>query len=61
MNTAGAVVLALVLLLLAAGVGWVIFTRVRAARLGVCTHTPLPCHTSKQSTNHRRHSSPRPH
>ena len=60
MNTAGAVVLALVLLLLAAGVGWVIFTRVRAARLGVCI-TPLPFHTSKQSTNHRRHSSPRPH
>lgn len=36
MNTAGAVVLALVLLLLAAGVGWVIFTRVRASQLGVC-------------------------
>ncbi|KAL2135741.1 hypothetical protein VTI74DRAFT_7111 [Chaetomium olivicolor] len=35
MNTAGAVVLALVLVLLAAGVGWVIFTRMRAARLGL--------------------------
>ena len=55
MNTAGAVVLALVLLLLAAGVGWVIFTRVRAARLGVCTHLPsLPFHASpsKALTNH---------
>jgi hypothetical protein len=37
MNTAGAVVLALVLLLLAAGVGWVIFTRIRASQLGVCS------------------------
>ncbi|KAK4236649.1 hypothetical protein C8A03DRAFT_16728 [Achaetomium macrosporum] len=35
MNTAGAVVLAIVLLLLAAGVAWVIFTRVRASRLGL--------------------------
>jgi hypothetical protein len=35
MNTAGAVVLTIVLLLLAAGIGWVIFTRVRASRLGV--------------------------
>jgi hypothetical protein len=35
MNTAGAVVLAIVLLLIAAGAGWIIFTRVRAARLGV--------------------------
>ncbi|KAH6632693.1 hypothetical protein F5144DRAFT_651071 [Chaetomium tenue] len=35
MNTAGAVVLAIVLLLLAAGVGWVIFTRVRASQLGL--------------------------
>ncbi|AEO70816.1 uncharacterized protein THITE_46655 [Thermothielavioides terrestris NRRL 8126] len=35
MNTAGAVVLTIVLLLLAAGIGWVIFTRVRASRLGL--------------------------
>lgn len=35
MNTAGAVILAIVLLLLAAAAGWVIFTRVRASRLGV--------------------------
>ncbi|KAK4100331.1 hypothetical protein N658DRAFT_497557 [Parathielavia hyrcaniae] len=35
MNTAGAVVLALVLVLIAAAAGWVIFTRVRASRLGL--------------------------
>ncbi|KAG7287041.1 hypothetical protein NEMBOFW57_006541 [Staphylotrichum longicolle] len=35
MNTAGAVILAIVLLLLAAAAGWVIFTRVRASRLGL--------------------------
>ncbi|KAL1838239.1 hypothetical protein VTJ49DRAFT_2873 [Mycothermus thermophilus] len=35
MNTAGAVVLALVLLLLAAAAGWIIFTRIRASRLGL--------------------------
>ncbi|EAQ87260.1 predicted protein [Chaetomium globosum CBS 148.51] len=35
MNTAGAVVLAIVLLLLTVGIGWVIFTRVRASQLGV--------------------------
>ncbi|KAH6855730.1 hypothetical protein B0I37DRAFT_61241 [Chaetomium sp. MPI-CAGE-AT-0009] len=35
MNTAGAVILALVLVLLAAGVGWVIFTRIRASQLGL--------------------------
>jgi hypothetical protein len=35
MNTGGAVVLAIVLLLLAAAVGWVIFTRVRASQLGL--------------------------
>ncbi|KAL2143986.1 hypothetical protein VTI28DRAFT_9738 [Corynascus sepedonium] len=35
MNTAGAVILALVLLLIAAGIGWVVFTRIRAARLGL--------------------------
>ncbi|KAL2263770.1 hypothetical protein VTK26DRAFT_5177 [Humicola hyalothermophila] len=42
MNTAGAVVLAIVLVLLAAGVGWVIFTRTRAKRLGL----PPPSWTS---------------
>ncbi len=53
MNTAGAVVLALVLLLLAAGAGWVIFTRVRAARLGVRTHPPsLSIQAGKPLTNH---------
>jgi hypothetical protein len=41
MNTAGAVVLAIVLLLIAAGAGWIIFTRVRAARLGVSSITPI--------------------
>ncbi|KAL2168205.1 hypothetical protein VTG60DRAFT_264 [Thermothelomyces hinnuleus] len=35
MNTAGAVILALVLLLIGAGVGWIIFTRIRASRLGL--------------------------
>ncbi|KAK4125542.1 hypothetical protein N657DRAFT_613487 [Parathielavia appendiculata] len=35
MNTAGAVVLAIVLALIAAAAGWVIFTRVRASRLGL--------------------------
>ncbi|KAK3307545.1 uncharacterized protein B0T15DRAFT_493019 [Chaetomium strumarium] len=35
MNTAGAVVLAIVLLLIVAGAAWVIFTRVRASRLGL--------------------------
>ncbi|KAK3293984.1 uncharacterized protein B0H64DRAFT_177366 [Chaetomium fimeti] len=35
MNTAGAVILALVLVLLAAGVGWIIFTRIRASQLGL--------------------------
>ncbi|KAK4041935.1 hypothetical protein C8A01DRAFT_34045 [Parachaetomium inaequale] len=35
MYTGGAVALALVLLLLAAGAGWIIFTRIRASRLGL--------------------------
>ena len=41
MDTGGAVVLAIVLLLLAAAVGWVIFTRVRASQLGVSS-SPHP-------------------
>ncbi|KAK4157304.1 hypothetical protein C8A00DRAFT_11846 [Chaetomidium leptoderma] len=35
MNTANAVVLAVVLLLIAAAAGWIIFTRVRASQLGL--------------------------
>lgn len=35
MNTAGTIVLIIFLLLIAAGVGWIIYTRVRASQLGV--------------------------
>ncbi|KAK3353610.1 hypothetical protein B0T25DRAFT_217802 [Lasiosphaeria hispida] len=42
MNTAGVVFLVLFLLLVAAGVGWVFFTRIRAQRLGL----PPPALTS---------------
>lgn len=35
MNTAGVIVLVIFLLLVAAGVGWVVFTRLRAKRLGL--------------------------
>lgn len=45
MNTAGAVVLALVLGLIAVAVWWVLYTRIRAKRLGVrttCLPTYLP-------------------
>ncbi|KAK3939800.1 hypothetical protein QBC46DRAFT_262413 [Diplogelasinospora grovesii] len=35
MNTAGVVILVLFLLLIAAGVGWIVFTRLRAQRLGL--------------------------
>ena len=34
-STAGAIVIAIVVLLIAAAIGWVVFTQLRARRLGV--------------------------
>jgi hypothetical protein len=36
MHPAGVAILVIVLLLIAGGVGWILFTRIRAQRLGVC-------------------------
>jgi len=41
MNTGGTIVLILFLLLIAAGVGWIIYTRVRASQLGVSSPPTL--------------------
>jgi len=41
MNTAGVIVLVIFLLLVAAGVGWVVFTRLRAKRLGVSLNSSI--------------------
>lgn len=35
-STAGGIVIAVVVLLVAAAVGWIVFTQLRARRLGVC-------------------------
>lgn len=37
-STAGAIVITIVVLLIAAAVGWIVFTQMRARRLGVRTH-----------------------
>ncbi|KAK4142408.1 uncharacterized protein C8A04DRAFT_30037 [Dichotomopilus funicola] len=55
MNTAGAVILAIVLLLLTAGVGWIIFTRIRASRLGLPSppwKSYFPCLPSSSSPSY---------
>lgn len=35
-STAGGIIIAIVVLLLAAAIGWIVFTQLRARRLGVC-------------------------
>lgn len=43
-STAGGIVIAIVVLLLAAAIGWIVFTQLRARRLGVrasVSHLPL--------------------
>lgn len=35
MNTAGVIILVIILLLVAGAAGWIIYTRVRASQLGV--------------------------
>lgn len=40
-STAGGIVIAIVVLLLAAAVGWVGYTQVRARKLGVRFHVPF--------------------
>src|SRR5262245_28743482 len=42
METAGIIVLIIFLLLIAAAIGWVVFTRMRASRLGVSATIPDP-------------------
>jgi hypothetical protein len=42
MNTGGAIVLVIILLLIAGGIGWIVYTRVRASQLGVCPPFILP-------------------
>lgn len=47
-STAGGIVIAVVVLLVAAAVGWIVFTQLRARRLGVCrmlSSPPLPVPT----------------
>lgn len=41
-STAGGIVIAVVVLLIAAAVGWVVFTQLRARRLGVRALSHLP-------------------
>lgn len=49
MSTAGGIVIAIFVLLIAAAVGWVVFTQLRARRLGVrlivlfCDNHLIPC------------------
>lgn len=54
MKTAGVIVLIIVIVLLAGGVGWVIHTRMRAQRLGV-SYLPGPAiHAHHFIARHRR-------
>jgi hypothetical protein len=50
-NTAGGIVIAVVVILLAAGIAWIIFTQLRARRLGVrppqCLNLQSPLHPPK--------------
>lgn len=39
-NTAGGIVIAVVVILLAAGIAWIVFTQLRARRLGVRSVSP---------------------
>lgn len=64
MNAAGTIVLIIFLLAIAGGIGWIVFTRVRASQLGVSLLLPsahLIIHSSevkeKRLTNVISHSS----
>lgn len=57
MHTGGTIVLVIFLLLIAAGVGWLIYTRVRASQLGVSI---CAVHTARKKANHASPQLPPP-